>query len=128
MPQQNSTIEKNEKSAEELELIISTFLRIGVILSSIVILTGLLMFLISGHSGYAGNYYPTKPIEILKGCKYFKPYAIMLFGLLILMAIPVLRVAVSILVFFKEGDYLYVKITSLVLVILLCSILMGKVG
>lgn len=36
MPQQNSTIEKNEKSAEELELIISTFLRIGVDRKSVV--------------------------------------------------------------------------------------------
>ncbi|MEY8000303.1 DUF1634 domain-containing protein [Clostridium sp. Mt-5] len=111
---------------EEMDMIIGSFLRIGVIISSIVITIGFSMFLISGTSGYSGNYFPTTPIEILKGSIKFKPYAVILLGLLFLMAIPVLRVAVSIFVFFKEKDYLYVKITSLVLVILILSVFIGK--
>lgn len=112
----------------EIEIIISKSLRIGVVLSSLVILTGLLMFLISGYSGYPGNYYPTTPSAVLSGCLSFKPYAIILLGLMILIAIPVFRVGISILVFVKEKDYLYVKITTLVFVILIISFLMGKVG
>lgn len=117
-----------ESNIGEVELIISKFLRIGVLLSSIVILAGLLMFLLSGYSGYPGNSYPTTPNEIVNGFLSFKPYGIILMGLLILISIPVLRVGVSIIVFLKEEDYLYVKITTAVFVILIISLFMGKVG
>lgn len=117
-----------ESNIGEIELIISKSLRVGVLLSSSVILTGLLMFLISGHSGYPENFYPTTPSAVVSGCLSFKPYAIILLGLMILIAIPVFRVGVSIIVFLKEKDYLYVKITTLVFIILIISLLMGKVG
>lgn len=117
-----------ESNIGEIELVISKSLRFGVILSSVVILTGLLMFLISGHSGYPGNTYPTTPHDILSGAASLKPYGIMLLGLMILMAIPIFRVGVSIIVFLKEKDYLYVKITTAVFIILIISLLMGKVG
>jgi uncharacterized membrane protein len=40
---------------------------------------------------------------------------------------PVFRVGVSILVFIKEKDSLYVKITSAVFIILIISFVLGKV-
>ena len=49
-------------------------------------------------------------------------------GLLILIATPIFRVGISIVIFFVEKDYLYVKITLLVFVILMLSLLMGKAG
>jgi uncharacterized membrane protein len=116
------------KNNHEMERIISTFLLTGVITSSCVIIVGILMFLFSGKSGYPANFYPTHPGEILQGCLLFKPYAIILLGLMILIAIPILRVAISILVFFKEKDFLYVRITTAVFVILIISLLIGKAG
>jgi len=113
--------------AEEMETIISNVLRFGVILSAIIIFIGLIIFLITGNSGYTGNYYPTNPLEILKGLISLKSYAIILTGLLILILTPVFRVGVSIIVFFQEKDFLYVKITSLVFIILLISFVLGKV-
>ena len=112
---------------EEMEIIISNVLRFGVILSAVIILIGLSMFLITGNSGYTGNYYPTNPLEILKGIISFKSYAIIMTGILILILTPVFRVGVSIIVFFQEKDFLYVKITSLVFIILLISFILGKV-
>ncbi len=112
---------------EEMEITISNVLRFGVILSAVIIFIGLSMFLITGSSGYNGNYYPTNPLEILKGLLSFKSYAIILTGLLILILTPVFRVGVSIIVFFQEKDFLYVKITSLVFIILLISFVLGKV-
>lgn len=112
---------------EEMEIVISNFLRVGVLLSAVVIGIGLIMFLITGKSGYTGNYYPKTPSEILKGLIVFKSYAIILTGLLVLILTPVFRVGVSIIVFFKEKDFLYVKITSLVFIILLISLILGKV-
>lgn len=117
----------NNNEIENMEIVISRFLRIGVMLSAIVISIGLLMFLISGNSGYASNYFPTTPSEIFNGLLLLKPYAIILAGLIILILTPVFRVGVSILVFIKEKDFLYVKITSLVFLILIISFVLGKV-
>lgn len=120
-------MEKDNSKIEEMEIIISNFLRIGVLLSAIIVFIGLSMFLISGNSGYAGSYFPTTLSEILRGFIVFKPYAIILVGLLLLILTPVFRVGVSILVFIKEKDFLYVKITSLVFIILIISFVLGKV-
>lgn len=117
----------NNSKIEEMEIIISNFLRIGVVLSAIIVFVGLAMFLISGNSGYSGSYFPTTPSEILKGLVHLKSYAIILTGLIILILTPVFRVGVSILVFIKEKDFLYVKITSIVFIILIISFVLGKV-
>lgn len=118
---------KNESKIEEMEIIISNFLRIGVLLSAIIVFIGLILFLVTGNSGYSGSYFPTTPSEIIKGLIAFKSYAIILTGLIILILTPVFRVGVSILVFIKEKDSLYVKITSAVFIILMISFVLGKV-
>jgi Predicted membrane protein len=118
----------DESKIGEVELIISKSLRIGVMLSAVIILVGLLMFLVSGNSGYPGTSYPTTIKEILRGLLLLKPYGIIMTGLLILIITPIFRVGVSIIVFFKEKDYLYVKITTLVFIILIFSFMLGKVG
>lgn len=119
--------EENNSKIEEMEIVISNFLRIGVVLSAIIVFIGLLMFLVSGKSGYSGDYFPTTPTEIFNGVLLLKPYAIILLGLIILILTPVFRVGVSILVFVKEKDFLYVKITSFVFLILIVSFILGKV-
>lgn len=111
---------------EKVELTISKSLRIGVVISAAFIIVGLAMLLITHKSGYSSNYFPTTVYGIFKGLVALKPYAIILTGLLILILTPVFRVAVSILVFLKEKDYLYVKITTFVLIVLLFSLFMGK--
>lgn len=117
----------SKSQIDEVELIISKLLMMGVLLSAIVIFIGFIMFLAIGNSGYIGDTYPTNPIAILQGLVLFKPYAIILTGLLILIATPVFRVGVSIIVFIREKDYLYVKITTLVFIILIVSFILGKV-
>jgi uncharacterized membrane protein len=112
---------------ENMEKAITICLRVGVTVSSIIILLGLVMFLVTGNSGYADNYFPSTPVEIFKGFIALKSYAIILTGLIILILTPVLRVGVSIFVFVKEKDYLYAKISSVVLAILIISFLLGKV-
>ena len=118
---------RKSNRVEEMEIIISKVLRIGIFLSAVIIFIGLSMFLVTGKSGYIGNYYPTTPLEILSGIISLKSYSIILIGILILILTPVFRVGVSIIVFFQEKDFLYVKITSLVFIILLVSFVLGKV-
>lgn len=115
------------KSMDEMEIIISRSLQVGVLGSAAVILIGFLLFMITGNSGYAQDSYPTNPLLILQGLVALKPYAIILAGLFLLILTPVFRVGVSILVFLKEKDYRYVIITTIVFVILIISFLLGKV-
>lgn len=116
-----------KKDVERTELTIARILKAGVLLSAAIILIGLLLYLITGQSGYENDAYPTNPLLIVNGILSLKPYAIMLAGLFILILTPVLRVGVSVLVFVREKDYLYVVITTLVFSILVISFLLGKV-
>lgn len=116
-----------KSNIEEVEVIISRSLQIGVILSAAIMLIGFCLFLITGYSGYPGDTFPTNLLVIFYGLVSFKPYAIILTGLFILILTPIFRVGVSIIVFFKEKDFLYVKITALVFAILIVSFLLGKV-
>jgi uncharacterized membrane protein len=119
---------EDEKELHEVELAISKALRIGVIVSGVVTFAGLMMYFATGESGYPESVYPVKFIEILKGMLALKPYGIIMAGLLILIATPIFRVGISIVIFLVEKDYLYVKITLLVFIILMLSLLLGKAG
>jgi uncharacterized membrane protein len=125
--QANAESIKAKSNIEEVEIIISKSLQIGVLSSAVVIFIGFLMFLITGNSGYPGDTFPTSLLLIFQGVAALKPYAIILTGLFILILTPVFRVGVSIIVFMKEKDYLYVKITAVVFAILIVSFLLGKV-
>jgi uncharacterized membrane protein len=48
-------------------------------------------------------------------------------GLLLLIATPVMRVAVSVLIFVHQRDWTFVVITSVVLVLLVLSFVLGRV-
>lgn len=115
-----------KKDIENTELKIAKLLTAGVLLSAAIILVGLILYLVTGTGGYPGDTYPTSPIAILEGILALKPYAVILFGLLILVLTPFLRVGVSIIVFAKEKDRLYVIITAVVFLILVVSLVLGK--
>ena len=119
---------EDEKEMHEVELAISKALRIGVIISGAVTFAGLMMYFSTGDSGYPGASYPATFTEIIKGLLALKPYGVIMTGLIILIATPIFRVGISIVIFLVEKDYLYVKITLLVFVILMLSLLMGKAG
>lgn len=117
---------KNEET-QQVEIIISRCLQVGVLLSAIIIFAGLMLFIVTGKSGYPGSTYPTSPLAVFAGAALLKPYAVILLGLFILILTPVFRVGVSTIAFLKEKDYLYVGITLIVFVILIISFLLGKV-
>ena len=58
----------------------------------------------------------------------FKPFAIIMLGLFLLILTPVLRVVVSIYAFAVERDTLYVAITTIVLIILVIAMVIGYAG
>jgi len=77
--------------------------------------------------GPAGAF-PRTAAWILGGALRLDGRAVIVTGLLLLIATPVLRVAVSIVSFARERDRAFVVITSAVLGLLLLSLVLGRAG
>lgn len=119
------------------ELVISRTLRLGVVLSiSIVLLGAVVSFFnhpeyISSHTElnrltHPGAAKPQTLGSVVRGVTEFRGEAIIALGLLVLIATPVVRVAVSILTFVEEKDRTYVAITTAVFLLLLLSFVLGR--
>jgi uncharacterized membrane protein len=121
------------------ERLISTVLRVGVLASLTTILLGTVIAF-AHHPEYVtsprellhlsrpSDTFPHTLRAVLTGLAGLRGQAIVVLGLLMLIATPVVRVAVSILLFLEEGDLIYVAITSTVLALLVLSFIVGGVG
>lgn len=108
----------------DIEKHIGIILRIGVAISIAIILVGLILLIFNNNVEMP----TTSDISIeyiLCGIPTLNPWSIMLFGILMLIATPILRVAGSIVAFAIDKDFQYVIITSVVIVILLTSIVVA---
>lgn len=122
----------------DMELFIGKLLRYGVIISCIITLIGGIFYLLQ-QGTQMPDYSPIpdgKPflgvISDLRELYTIIPLAfnlngaaIIQFGVCVLIATPILRVAFSIIAFLAEKDYLYVGITMLVLAIIIANMLLG---
>ncbi len=110
--------------------IIGWILQGGVLASAAVILFGILLlpFRTGGLTPQRLQTFPHSPGAVWEGLLGLHPQAFITLGLLLLIATPVLRVAVSVIAFAIERDRLYVVITLLVLAILIASFILGKGG
>lgn len=113
------------------ELVISGVLRGGVLLSAGLIALGVLVYYVRAFTGLGVAPAHTIPHSVgaaLTAALGGHPTGIIALGLLVLLATPVVRVAVSIVAFALEHDWTYVAITTVVLLILLLSFLTGRGG
>ena len=132
-----------EARSYQLESLIGWVLRIGVIVSSATIAFGLLLLFATGHTGYetaggvslrnlivggdgGGTEFPTDLPATFRGVAEGRPFAIIALGLLLLIATPMTRVAVTVVAFALRRDYIYLAFTSFVLVMLLVGFCLGK--
>ena len=126
-------------STHRVELVISNLLRIGVVASLVVILIGTVISFVH-HPGYLqsagdlptltapGKAVPNTLHDTVKGIGEMRGQAIVVAGLLMLIATPVLRVAFSIIAFLLQKDLIFAAITAVVLALLLLSFVLGKAG
>lgn len=125
----------NLKDPESMNKLVSGLLRYGVILSASIILVGTVLLLLRNGSQEVsqlaaynpnrlphGNFDPTLG-HMVAGLKVLDPQSIIELGVLFLLATPASRVLLSILLFYAEGDRIYVYITTVVLAFLLFSML-----
>ena len=120
-----------------VELLISRLLRAGVVTSLAVIVSGTVLSFVH-HPEYLssppalprltspGAAILRTPRDVLQGLIHLRGQAVVVVGLLLLVATPVLRVAVSILGFVYERDPAFVAVTSVVLALLILSFILGK--
>lgn len=120
---------------QSLERMISILLRTGVVVSGSVVLAGGIYFLARHGSGHT-DYSVFRGVEtvdrtfqgILSGALHLRARSIIQFGIVLLIATPILRVAFSLLGFALQRDRIYVGITAVVLAILVYSLLSGHAG
>lgn len=118
------------------ERLISWVLRIGVLASLAIIVFGTIISFVH-HPEYEeqpnaldrlispGAAFPHTIGDVARGLSDFRGQAIVTAGLFLLIATPVLRVAVSILGFAFQRDWRYVFITSIVLALIALSFAIG---
>lgn len=134
----------SEKSSDLLrvEIIIGNLLRWGVIVCAFVIALGAFLSLINPPEGadslsnFLGTLtvggtveasgVPSRISEFFDVSAYRNPYRIVSLGLILLILLPILRVAMTLVLFALEKDRFYVVVTSLVLAVLLFGLVFGR--
>jgi uncharacterized membrane protein len=122
-----------------VERLISTLLRVGVVLSLAVVVLGTVISF-GHHPGYlwsgqelaaltgAGKAGPNSVAEIVAGVAAGRGAAVVMAGLLILIATPVLRVGVAIIAFLLQRDWVFTVVTAVVFALLVLSFFLGRAG
>ena len=128
----------HEEAVGHVELFISNLLRVGVTVSIGTILVGVVLMFVH-HPNYLrpgddlgrltrpGAAFPHTLAEVWDELRAGRGQAVVCVGLLMLIATPILRVAVSIVVFVVQRDWVFVAVTAIVLAVLLASFFLGKV-
>ena len=113
---------------QDLDISIAGMLRFGVSVAAVVVLVGGILSL--RHPWVAtqdySHFHPTdKELRtiagIFRGAVHFQSKNIIQLGMLLLIATPVVRVAFCVIGFIRQRKFLYVAVSSLVLVILTYS-------
>lgn len=130
-----STEKRNFFADKDIQVILGTLLRVGVIAAMSVVLIGGIFYLVGNHSLLTdySKFQPNKsgfssiPV-IFIALKELDPKGIIQFGTLLLIFTPIARVVFSVFSFLIERDYLYVLIGLFVLAIILYSLSDKLVG
>lgn len=124
-----STARTENLNDRDIQVILGTLLRAGVIISMSIVLVGGVIFLIH-NKGVITDYKVFKPelskfssiSSIFKGVLTFQGDAIVQFGVLMLIFTPIARIVFAIFSFLIERDYLYVLIGLIILAIITISL------
>jgi len=121
------------------EKLISNLLRTGVFSSAALVLLGTIVTFLR-HPAYMRSVdqqhqltdgrisFPTTLPAIVQGLGHLDGNAVVMAGLLVLIATPILRVAISIVAFLQMRDRVFAAITTLVLLLLVASLSLGRAG
>jgi uncharacterized membrane protein len=127
---------KSDRQGDDhwMELLIGNLLRLGVGIAALIVSAGGIFYL-SRQAGATPRYgsflgepgFLEHAGQVIRAAASLRSDAIIQLGLLVLIAVPVFRVAVSIVAFLVKRDWLYSLVTLLVLAVLLFALLGGQV-
>lgn len=122
-------------SDEEVDQLLGNLLRLGVIVATAVAAIGGVLFLARhGFEPSKGHVFVGEPAElrsvraIVRAALTLRADAIVQLGLVLLIATPVARVAMSLVAFILQRDRVYIVVTSIVLALLIFSLSGGIHG
>ncbi|MBW4677650.1 MAG: DUF1634 domain-containing protein [Desmonostoc geniculatum HA4340-LM1] len=132
----SSEIDTKTSSEQQLEYLLSNLLKYGVLIASAVVLLGGILYLIHhGAEPAEYHFFQGEPLQfrspggvvqaVLSGSDAYgglRLRGIIQLGLLLLIATPILRVIISLLVFLMKREFIYVIVTLLVLASLTYSL------
>ena len=120
-------------SDHRIEQTIGRLLQIGVLVAAVVVATGGIAFLTQyGRTTADFHSFRLEPSElhtltgIMRGARSLDSRAVVQLGLVLLIATPVMRVALTLIAFIKRRDWLYVAITALVFTLLVFGLVWGR--
>ena len=118
----------------DIQVVLSSLLRVGVIVSMTVVFLGGVLYLAGQESSLVDyrEFRPSAPgsysiVSVFSGVLSLEGSSVIQLGILLLIFTPVLRVVFSVFSFVIEHDYLYVSIGLLVLTVILVSLSSGLV-
>ena len=119
---------------QQVEQWIGTLLRVGVIAAACIVLAGGIWYL-SAHGGDVPQYgtFRGEPVflrhitALIAAVFSGQSAALIQLGLVTLIAVPIARVAFSIVAYVLQRDWLYCIVASIVLAVLLFSLLGGRI-
>jgi uncharacterized membrane protein len=122
----------NRLSEHDMELMIAQMLKVGVSLAAVLVVVGGVLLLRDAHAGlpdythfHAEDASLCSLSAITVGALHFKARSVIQFGLLVLIATPVARVAFCVGGFLRQRNGLYVAVSTIVLVVLIYSLTKG---
>lgn len=111
------------ESVRRMEGTLSLLLRLGVILSGALVLLGLAIMAATGDTSCSHGVMDFK--WMLLGTSFFEPSHVIFLGFITLIATPVIRIAASVVMFYRARDQTFAAITAIVLLILAISFIRG---
>ena len=120
-------------SEHALEQVIGRLLQIGVLISAFVVVVGGIALLVRyGGAPADVHSFRSEPSElstlggIVRGAYGLDSHAVVQLGLVLLIATPMVRVALTLVAFLWQRDRLYVCITAFVLALLVYGLFWGR--
>jgi uncharacterized membrane protein len=115
-----------------VEEVVGQLLRLGVLVAAVVTLAGGILLLLA-HGGeradfgtFRGEASPLRSVgAVVRGALALDPPAVAQLGLVLLVATPIARVALTLVAFIRARDRLYTAMTALVLALLTYALVFG---
>ncbi len=130
---------RNPALEAKVDLVLSWLLRVGVLLCAAVIAAGWAGNLLRPPANQAaaipalarGGLLPESAVshslaDVTAGLAGGSPRAVIVVGLMLLIALPIARVALTVVTFGLERDWLYVGLALVVLALLISGLLLGR--